>query len=151
MSKHITYMTIALFLLSTLTLWAQFQKSGKSGITTVSAAQEAGDDLKVSLTGIILRQIGEEQYLFQDSTGTMIIEIDHEDWPQDMADPETILRISGEIEREWWRTAVEVERVEVEPTLSQSISQNSWDQVDITDTIDVVKFSGRNLSQFQLH
>lgn len=81
----------------------------------------------------------------------MIIKIDHEDWPQDMTDPETILRISGEIEREWWRTEVEVERVEVGPTSRQSLSQNSWDQSDITDTIDVVKFSGHYLSQFQLH
>ncbi len=151
MSKHILFMTIGFFLLSTLTLWAQFEESRHAGLMTVSAAQEAVDDSRVALTGTILRQLGDERYLFKDATGTMIVEIDHEHWPKVPLKPETILRISGEIDRDWGTTEVEVERVEVGKASSQDFSQFQRNHSDTAKTSDGVKPSSRNLSQFQLH
>lgn len=98
MSKHILFMTVGLFFLSALTLWAQFQGPGHPGITTVTAAQEAINDSWVTLSGTILHQVDEERYLFQDATGTVIVEIDHEDWGNVTVNPESILRLSGEID-----------------------------------------------------
>ncbi len=151
MSRHILFMTVGLFLFSTLTLWAQFQDPRHTGITTVSAAQEAKDDTWVTVSGSILRQVGEERYLFQDATGTIIVEIDHEDWGKVTANPETILRISGEIDREWWTTEVEVERIEVMSASSQGSSQLQRNQSDQTNPIDGGQTSGQSLSLLQLH
>ncbi|GJL60684.1 MAG: hypothetical protein NPIRA03_35410 [Nitrospirales bacterium] len=151
MSRHILFMTVGLFLFSTLTLWAQFQDPRHTGITTVSAAQEAKDDTWVTVSGSILRQVGEERYLFQDATGTIIVEIDHEDWGKVTANPETILRISGEIDREWWTTEVEVERIEVMSASSQGSSQLQRNHSDQTNPIDGGQTSGQSLSLLQLH
>lgn len=144
MSRHILFITVGLFLFSTLTLWAQFQDPRHTGITTVSAAQEAGDDSWVSLTGNILRQLGEERYLFQDSTGTIIVEIDHEDWRNVPVNPETTVRICGEVDRDWLTKEIDVERVEVMTASSQGFSQLQRNDSDQTNPIDGGQTSGRS-------
>lgn len=151
MSKHIIFMTVGFILLSTLTLWAQFQGPGKPGITTVSAAQEAVDDSWVILSGTILRQVGEERYLFQDATGTMVVEIDHEDWGNVTVNPETILRISGEIDREWGTTEIEVKQIETESTSSLDLSRLQPNHSGQTNPIDGVPTSDQSVSLLQLH
>lgn len=151
MSKHIIFMTVGFLLLSTLTLWAQFQGPGKPGITSVSAAQEAVDDAWVTLSGTILRQVGEERYLFQDATGTMIVEIDHEDWRNVPVNPETILRVSGEIDREWGTTEIEVKQIETENVSSPDLSRSQPNHSDQTNPIDAVPTSGQSVSLLQLH
>lgn len=144
MSRHILFITVGLFFFSTLTLWAQFQDPRHTGITTVSAAQEADDDSWVSLTGNILRQLGEERYLFQDSTGTIIVEIDHEDWRNVPVNPETTVRICGEVDRDWLTKEIDVERVEVMTASSQGFSQLQRNDSDQTNPIDGGQTSGRS-------
>ncbi|HSF10054.1 MAG TPA: NirD/YgiW/YdeI family stress tolerance protein [Nitrospirales bacterium] len=144
MSRHILFITVGLFFFSTLTLWAQFQDPRHTGITTVSAAQEADDDSWVSLTGNILRQLGEERYLFQDSTGTIIVEIDHEDWRNALVNPETTVRICGEVDRDWLTKEIDVERVEVMTASSQGFSQLQRNDSDQTNPIDDGQTSGRS-------
>jgi len=144
MSRHILFMAVGLFFFSTLTLWAQFEDPRHTGVTTVSAAQEAVDDSRVSLTGTILRQLGEERYLFQDSTGTIIVEIDHEDWRNVPVNPNTIVRISGEVERDWLTKEIDVERVEVMAASSQGSNQLQRHDSDQTDPIDGGQTSGRS-------
>lgn len=144
MSRHILFMAVGLFFFSTLTLWAQFEDPRHTGVTTVSAAQEAVDDSRVSLTGTILRQLGEERYLFQDSTGTIIVEIDHKDWRNVPVNPDTIVRISGEVERDWLTKEIDVERVEVMAASSQGSNQLQRHDSDQTDPIDGGQTSGRS-------
>ena len=144
MSRHILFITVGLFFFSTLTLWAQFQDPRHTGITTVSAAQEADDDSWVSLTGNILRQLGEERYLFQDSTGTIIVEIDHKDWRNVPVNPETTVRICGEVDRDWLTKEIDVERVEVMTASSQGFSQLQRNDSDQTNPIDGGQTSGRS-------
>lgn len=144
MSRHILFITVGLFFFSTLTLWAQFQDPRHTGITTVSAAQEAGADSWVSLNGNILRQLGEERYLFQDSTGTIIVEIDHEDWRNVPVNPETTVRICGEVDRDWLTKEIDVERVEVMTASSQGFSQLQRNDSDQTNPIDGGQTSGRS-------
>ncbi len=151
MSRHISFMTVGLFFLSTLTLWAQFQGPGRPGMTTASAAQEAVDDSWVTLSGTILRQVGEERYLFQDATGTVIVEIDHEDWGNVTVNPEMILRISGEIDRERGTTEIEVKQMETENISSPDLSRLQPDHSDQTNPIDDVPTSGQTVSLLQLH
>ncbi|MGP0593410.1 YgiW/YdeI family stress tolerance OB fold protein [Nitrospira sp. T9] len=150
MSRNILFMTIGLFIFSTLTLWAQFHDPRHTGITTVSAAQGAVDDSRVSLTGTILRQLGEERYLFQDATGTIIVEIDHEDWRNVPVNPETIVRISGEVDRDWLATGIDVERVEVMTASSQGSNQLQRNDSDQTNPTDGGQTSCRSQSLSQL-
>lgn len=151
MSRHIFFMTAGLFFFSTFTLWAQFQDPKHTGITTVSAAQEACDDSWVSLTGTILRQLEEERYLFQDATGTIIVEIDHEDWRNNPVNPETTVKISGEVDRDWLTKEIDVERVEIMTDSRQGSRQLHRNDSDQINAMDRGQTSVQSLSLLQLH
>ena len=117
----------------------------------MSAAPEAVDDSWISLTGTILRQLGEERYLFQDATGTIMVEIDHEDWRNVSVNPETTVRISGEVDRDWLTTEIDVIRVEVMTASSQGFGQLQRNHSAQTNPIDGGQTSGQSLSLLQLH
>ncbi|WP_447970239.1 NirD/YgiW/YdeI family stress tolerance protein [Nitrospira sp. M1] len=123
MTTRMMFLVVGCIVLSALTVSAQFRGAGSADVRTVSAAQEAIDDSWVSLTGTIVRQVSAERYLFQDATGTMIVEIDHEKWGNVQANPQTTLHISGEIDKEWTTTELEVETVEVVNASGQGPSQ----------------------------
>ncbi|GJL52686.1 NirD/YgiW/YdeI family stress tolerance protein [Candidatus Nitrospira salsa] len=124
MNTRLMLIIVGFIVSSALTVSAQFQGAGSADIRTVSAVQEAIDDSWISLTGTILRQVSAERYLFQDSTGTMVVEIDHDKWRNVSVNPETIVRISGEIDKDWSTTEMEVETVELVSSSSQSLSQS---------------------------
>ena len=48
--------------------------------SSVSEVRSMPDDSYVVLRGNIVRSVGGERYLFQDATGTITVEIDHELW-----------------------------------------------------------------------
>lgn len=56
------------------------------------------NDGEAALTGHIIRKVGHETYLFQDASGTMRVEIDHDMFPAADIDEKTPVRIIGEIE-----------------------------------------------------
>jgi len=124
MNTRLMLIAAGFVMTSALTVSAQFQGAGSADIRTVSAAQEAIDDSWISLTGTILRQVSAERYLFQDSTGTMVVEIDHDKWRNVSVNPETVVRISGEIDKDWSTTEMEVETVELVSSSSQSLNQS---------------------------
>lgn len=71
-----------------------------SGITTVAEALKAKDDTLVVLTGKIEKETAKEKYLFRDSTGAIIVEIDKDDWNgQDVSPSDTVV-IHGEVDKE---------------------------------------------------
>jgi len=69
---------------------------------TVSQARVLPDDTLVILTGNIVRSLGCEKFLFQDSTGDIIIEIDRDLWALlDLSvGPNDQVEIRGEIDIE---------------------------------------------------
>lgn len=73
---------------------------GAAGITTVKMALENqyGEDTPVVLTGNILKSLGDEKYLFADSTGRIRVEIDREDWGGLNVTPSTKIMLYGEID-----------------------------------------------------
>ncbi len=124
MDTRIFVMIVGLTLLAGSTLWAQFQDPEHQGHTTVSSAKEAADDSWVSLTGSIIRRVDGERYLFRDATGEIVVEIDDDDWGQVTASPDTVLRITGEVDRDWWTTEIEVKTIEkVNPSLKPSANR----------------------------
>lgn len=69
-------------------------------VITVAEARELNDDAKVALEGFITDDFGNEMYLFKDSTGEINLEIDDDVWDNRMLDPDQLVRIYGEIDRD---------------------------------------------------
>lgn len=82
---------------------------------SVSQALELGDDSQVRLTGVITESLGDEKYRFKDDSGSLIVEIDNEDWGDVQATPDTPLILWGEIDKDWNETELDVDRVELAP------------------------------------
>ena len=80
-------------------------------LATVQQAQGMGDDTRVSLKGNIVNSLGDEAYTFKDATGTIEVDIDNEIWRGQTINPEDVVTISGEIDREWNHTSVDVSSV----------------------------------------
>lgn len=57
------------------------------------------DDRDVTLTGVILRKLGDEMYIFSDGTGEIRVEIDDEDFPASPIDESTRITLRGEIDK----------------------------------------------------
>jgi TIGR00156 family protein len=92
-------------------------KGGFSGpgpsVSSVSQAKKMRDDSQVVLRGNIVQQISHEKYLFQDSTGTVIVDIDDKDWAGQIVTPQNTVEIYGEVDKDWNSVEVNVERVVV--------------------------------------
>lgn len=88
--------------------------SDATSIQTVAAAKKMKDNSWVTLEGNIVKQLREEQYLFRDSSGEIEIEIDKDKWKGRKVTPDLKIRISGEVEKEWFRSAeVDVKHIEL--------------------------------------
>lgn len=84
---------------------------GGAPSVTVAEALKMSDDAWVSLTGKIDRQIGDEKYQFSDSTGTITVEIDDEDWRGLSAGPNDTVIIQGEVDRDLTRREIDVKHI----------------------------------------
>lgn len=80
-------------------------------ITTVKQALDMKDDTPVALKGRIIRSLGKEKYLFQDETGTIPVEIDHDKWHGQHVTAEDTVEIQGEVDRDWKKTKIDVSRI----------------------------------------
>ena len=107
MKKTILALLAAVAVLST----AQAQTGGGfagpgpgNSATTVKEALKLRDDSWVVLQGRIVASLGDEKYTFQDDSGTVMVEIDDDDWRGITVTPETNLEISGELDKEIFET-----------------------------------------------
>ncbi|MCA6942502.1 YgiW/YdeI family stress tolerance OB fold protein [Pectobacterium polaris] len=83
----------------------------QSSLTTVDKAKDLRDDSWVTLRGNIEKRLGDENYLFRDSTGTMEVEIDHKRWNGQMVSPTDKVEISGELDKEFNAVGVDVKQI----------------------------------------
>jgi uncharacterized protein (TIGR00156 family) len=82
----------------------------------VSQAAEASklrDDSYVILRGNVIRQLGEDKYVFRDSSGEINLDIDRDKWRGQIVSPETVVEIKGEIDKDWNSVEVDVDRLVV--------------------------------------
>ncbi|HNP35635.1 MAG TPA: NirD/YgiW/YdeI family stress tolerance protein [Woeseiaceae bacterium] len=88
---------------------------GPDGRSLVTAAEVEGlaDDTQVRLLGYIVRKTGDEEYEFKDDSGTLIVEIDDDDWRGVNVSPGDKVQLTGEVDKEWNRTEVEVDSVQL--------------------------------------
>lgn len=116
MNKTLTATLLGLTIFSTAALadnHGGFKGPDRTEQVSVAQALELGDDSQVRLTGVITESLGDEKYRFQDDSGTMIVEIDNDEWRGIEATPDTRLTIWGEIDKDWNETELDVDRVEL--------------------------------------
>lgn len=83
-----------------------------SASVTVAEAKNLKDESFVVLKGNIKQMVGKEKYLFEDKTGSIVIEIDDDDWNGLSVSPEDIVEIRGEVDTHWRKpTDIEVESI----------------------------------------
>ena len=83
----------------------------KETIVTVKQVNEMRDDVPVIVQGHILQRMGDEKYLFEDSTGSITVEIDDDDWRGQTISPSDTVKLYGEVDRGIFKTQIEVDHV----------------------------------------
>ena len=78
---------------------------------TVKEALSSRDDTPVVLIGRIEKSLGDEKYSFKDETGVVVVEIDNEDWRGLSVGPDDLVEISGEVDKDFTRTEIDVNTV----------------------------------------
>ena len=81
------------------------------GLVTVAQAKSMADDAKVALKGYIIQSLGGEKYIFKDDSGTITVEIDDEDWMGLTVGPSDLVEIQGEVDKEWTKVEIDVDRI----------------------------------------
>jgi uncharacterized protein (TIGR00156 family) len=106
------FLSFAVFLLlAALNLGAQDGYKGpgpSSNIVTVEQAKKLRDDTMVNLRGRIDRALGDDKYMFSDSTGSITIEVDDHLWFGLSVDEQDWLEITGDIDIEFGRVEIDV-------------------------------------------
>ncbi|MBQ7609223.1 MAG: NirD/YgiW/YdeI family stress tolerance protein [Desulfovibrionaceae bacterium] len=90
---------------------------GSAGVTTVAQAKKAWDDTPVVLTGHIVSRAGgdHEHYIFRDSTGEIVVDIDDKLFYGRTVTPQTTVRLYGEVDKEMMeRTKIDVKRLDIQ-------------------------------------
>ncbi|HWM28786.1 MAG TPA: NirD/YgiW/YdeI family stress tolerance protein [Woeseiaceae bacterium] len=80
-------------------------------LVTVAEALQLPDDADVKLQGYIVKSVGDENYEFRDDSGTIVVEIDDDDWGGLEVTPDIWVEISGEIEQERNGAELEVDSI----------------------------------------
>ncbi|MDQ7990264.1 MAG: NirD/YgiW/YdeI family stress tolerance protein [Candidatus Dactylopiibacterium sp.] len=74
------------------------------------------DKTQITLTGHLLRKLGDEKYIFSDGTSEIRVEIDDRLFPAQPIDDKTRVRIRGEVDKDLLRAPdIEVEHLEILP------------------------------------
>jgi uncharacterized protein (TIGR00156 family) len=84
-------------------------RSAVSGATTVEEAKKLRDDTPIQLQGQIVRALGDEKYVFRDSSGEIVVEIDDDAWRGVTIGPDDRVEIRGEIDKDIPGFPVEIE------------------------------------------
>ena len=68
---------------------------------SIADAIKLADDSYVSVVGNIEKKISSDKYLFKDTTGSIIVEIDDEKWNDINLSTKDTLELTGEIEKKF--------------------------------------------------
>lgn len=85
---------------------------GSETIVTVKQVKEMRDDVPVIVQGNIVQRMGDEKYLFEDSTGSITVEIDNKDWRSQTVTPSDTVKLYGEVDAGLFKTEIDVDYVE---------------------------------------
>lgn len=82
-----------------------------AALTTVKQAKEMRDDTPVILEGKIEKSLGGEKYTFTDSTGSITVEIDNDDWNGVTVNENDIVLIKGEVDKDFTKVEIDVDSI----------------------------------------
>lgn len=85
---------------------------GVENIVTVKQAKEMCDDVPVIVQGHIVQRMGDDKYLFEDSTDSVTVEIDRKDWRGQTVTPSDTVKLYGEVDAGLFKTEIDVDYVE---------------------------------------
>ncbi len=85
---------------------------GNENIVTVMQVKEMRDDTDVILKGKIVGQLKGDKYTFEDSTGSITVEIDDDDWRGQTVTPADTVKIYGEVDRGMTKTEIDVDTIQ---------------------------------------
>lgn len=108
--------TVLILLLFTTAVKAQgggFSGPDNRRIVTVAEAAAMTDDSNVRLVGYVIEVVGSDEYVFQDETGTIVVEIDADDWNGIDVTPTVRVQLSGEVDRERDGVEIDVDSVQL--------------------------------------
>lgn len=80
-------------------------------VVTVEQAKKLKDDAQVTLRGKIVQSLGDDDYLFEDSTGSITVEIDDKRWQGLQVGPDDLVEIQGELDKEMFSIEIDVKRL----------------------------------------
>ncbi len=92
---------------------AEFTGNSQAIKTNASDVKNLKDGDFISLTGTIKTKIGNEKYLFEDSTGSITVEIDDEKLLNLKINPDDLLIIEGEVDKDFNSLTVEADNVKL--------------------------------------
>ena len=90
-------------------------QNNQSSVVTVKQAEEMKDDSWITVRGKLEKQIGDEDYLFRDQTGTMKVEIDHKHWNGQTISPKDTVELTGELDKDFNSIEMDVKQVKKLP------------------------------------
>ncbi|MDR1976090.1 MAG: NirD/YgiW/YdeI family stress tolerance protein [Campylobacteraceae bacterium] len=103
---------IALLTFVCMALNAQVGYTGPGPeIITVEAAKKLRDDSPVALRGKIEKSLGDENYLFSDDSGSIIVEIDDRLWAGISVNQNDVVEIVGEVDKGFTKIEVEASSI----------------------------------------
>jgi uncharacterized protein (TIGR00156 family) len=77
-------------------------------VISVSEARSLSDDAPVTLEGSIVRSLGKDKYEFQDSTGSITVEIDDDKWQGQRVGPQDTVILYGEVDKDLMQMEIDV-------------------------------------------
>jgi uncharacterized protein (TIGR00156 family) len=120
MRKNFVFVVFAVFMLTAFVCTAgadSWNGGGYTGPSSISVkkakeVKNMSHDTNVVLEGRIESYLGNEKYLLNDGSDTIILEIDNDVWNGLEVGPDDIVIVYGEVDRKFQRLEVEVERIE---------------------------------------
>ncbi|MGL5029882.1 MAG: NirD/YgiW/YdeI family stress tolerance protein [Aeromonas sp.] len=98
----------ALTILTALSLPAFAAYNGPEHKVSVSQVKSQPDDAWVTMQGKLVKRLGEDNFMFRDATGEMMVEVDDDAWRGQDISPNDTVKINGEVDKEWNNIKVDV-------------------------------------------
>jgi len=93
-------------------------------ISHVSDVKNMPDDTMVYIQGYLIQNLGNENYTFQDDSGTLTVEIDDDLMGSNMYSPTTLVWIAAEVDKQGDIVSLEAEEIQFLPNQASNTSGN---------------------------
>ena len=80
-------------------------------VSKVAGLTDLKDDQLVVLEGFIEQQVGKDDFIFKDDSGSVEVEIDRRAWRGESVTPKDKVKLFGEVDKSWNKVEVEIHRV----------------------------------------